>query len=182
MHDTSQVKDEYEFTAKEVAYVIRANPRTIIDWGGRGLVQADIYQSKGQGSRNVYSVRNVVQMRVVQEFLHRGLTRSQVKNLFDWLERTRHAVFQRGLFDPDTGAGKDPRWVYWLNRNQAKFWGVMELSSDRPPRCFPHAPDQVLRADSLVTVNVGQLKQEIMRVIGYSLCTADTLTDWFVNL
>lgn len=71
------------FTATEAARILGVTRRAIVDWGGRGLVEAEVHQSTGRGSRRLYSARNLVQFAFFREAFRLGITRAEAKKALD---------------------------------------------------------------------------------------------------
>lgn len=76
-----------EFSSTQIAEILGLNVRTVIDWAERGIVEADIVDATGPGSRRRYSFEQLIRAGVVQELRKAGMTRTTVKLLLGSISR-----------------------------------------------------------------------------------------------
>jgi DNA-binding transcriptional MerR regulator len=158
------------YTAGQAARILNLSRRVVVDYGERGLIVPDFQDSVGRGVRRVYSPSNLVQIRTAAELFATGMSREQVKLLFDrWRETARKRPNFARWFDPFNCPGVGVEWLVILDDEKwFVSWhgdGGIVLGNDASSSALPEQK-LVPRSRKMRILNLTVLKQEVRSAMG----------------
>lgn len=150
------------FTATEAAQILGATRRAVMDWGGRGIVGADVHDSVGCGSRRVYSAINLVEMAVARELFRLAMTRENVRHLLDqWRKPANKRPTFEKWFNPLRGLRSGVEWLIIVD---AQDWFVRWERSGliKTGKGILSSPEKKIpQARQIIAINLTKIKEKI---------------------
>src|SRR2546429_607889 len=86
------------YTAKDVIRLTGVSYQTLHLWAKSGFIEPSIGRAAGRGSARVYSLQDLVALRIAREFRKSGVSTRSMKEI---IKRLRH---EKDLGDPQTKA------------------------------------------------------------------------------
>jgi hypothetical protein len=120
------------FTAEDASRITGVQPSTIRYWAGprTRLIPADVADSRRQGSRKLFSIRNLVQIRVALLLSQAGWSQQVVAAELPEIFRP-----QMDWFNPDARVWGSVDWLLFADRRawRRKPWVIMGIGAPGDP-------------------------------------------------
>ena len=81
----SRRKKPISFRISEVAHVVGATRRQLEHWGETGLVSPSIRSASGRGSRRLYSIEDILELKILMRLLDSSLPLQRIRSSFRFI-------------------------------------------------------------------------------------------------
>jgi len=75
------------FRISEVSRVVGATNRQLAYWDKTGLVSPSLKSASGRGSRRLYSVENIIELKILTKLLNSSLPLQRIRSSFGFIRR-----------------------------------------------------------------------------------------------
>lgn len=83
----SRRRKPVSFRISEVSRVVGATNRQLAYWDKTGLVSPSLKSASGRGSRRLYSVENIIELKILTKLLNSSLPLQRIRSSFGFIRR-----------------------------------------------------------------------------------------------
>lgn len=83
----SRRRKPVSFRISEVSRVVGATNRQLAYWDTTGLVSPSLKSASGRGSRRLYSVENIIELKILTKLLNSPLPLQRIRSSFGFIRR-----------------------------------------------------------------------------------------------
>ncbi|MFW6102367.1 MAG: MerR family transcriptional regulator [Chloroflexota bacterium] len=88
----SRKRKPVSFRTSEVSHVVGATYNQLVYWDKTGLVSPSLRAASGRGSRRLYSVEDIFELKILMKLLHSSLPLQRIRSSFHFIRGQSRAL------------------------------------------------------------------------------------------
>jgi len=117
------------FTTKEISEILGIYPKTLSHWVAKGILEPEVYASRGKGTTRLFSPINVYQALVIKTLSNENLPLESIRNILLYFEEER--VLQKVAGNPHQYHSRSQHLVFaqdFDSQGQYRYVDVVDLA------------------------------------------------------